>query len=255
MQHLSAFLLIIFLLISPFTTAHTLDPEQLMEKGNEAYQAKVYEEAIETYEAIVAAGFESAALYYNLGNSYYQTDQLGRAVLNYERARLLAPRDPDIRHNLAVVRQEIPDQLEQVPEFFLSRWWRNWRETLSPGAWGVLGLLLLWAGIGGLALWLLAPRRKYRKWGFLAGVILLLLSALPFGLGAGRQAYRSDTDIAVILSKEVVLRSAPDQQSQSIITLHEGLTVDLLDTIGDWYKVRLPDGEQGWLPMKAVEEV
>lgn len=255
MKHLSAHMLIVLLLASLYASARSLEPEQLMEEANEAYQAKAYEEAIEGYEAIAAAGYESAALYYNLGNSYYRSGELGRAVLNYERARLLAPRDPEIRHNLEVVRREIPDQLEQVPEFFLSRWWRIWREALSPGAWGVLGLLLLWAGIGGLALWLLGPRRQYRKWGFVAGVALLMLSVLPFALGAGRQAYRIDTDVAVILSENVVLRSAPDPQSQSILTLHEGLTVDLLDTIGDWYKVRLSDGEQGWLPMEALEEV
>src|SRR6202011_968808 len=46
----------------------------------------------------------SAANLYNLANSYARQGKLGMAVLNYERASLLSPNDPDVEANLRYVR-------------------------------------------------------------------------------------------------------------------------------------------------------
>lgn len=241
--------------ISQLTFGQSIEPLELLHDSNEAYRGKAYREAIEGYEALAAAGYRSEALFYNLANSYYRIGALGRARLNYERARLIDPDDKDLLHNLAVLRREQADALEAIPEFFLLRWWKNTRRLLGEAGWSVSGLLLLWAGCGGLVLWLLGQKRSHRKWGFLIGIGLILLSVLPFSLAASRQAAVRNSDIAVVLTTEVVLRSAPDPQSKPILTIHEGLAVGLLDRIGEWYKVRLSNGEQGWLPMSSLERV
>jgi tetratricopeptide (TPR) repeat protein len=249
--------LLLFMLPVIVTTVfgQALEPAKILRESNEAYQGRNYKEAIEGYEALVAAGYRSEALFYNLGNSYYRTGELGRAMLNYERARLIDPDDEDILHNIAVLRREQQNELEVIPEFFLLRWWKNTRRLLDVSGWSVLGILLLWTGSGGLVLWLLGQKRTHRKWGFLAGIALIGLSFLPFSLAASRQAALHNSDIAVILEAEVALRSAPDPQSKPILTLHEGLSIQLLDQIGEWYKVRLSDGEQGWLPMSSLEKL
>ena len=63
------------------------------------YQKGNYQQAIRDYEEILKNG-ESAEIYFNLGNAYYRTDNITKAVLNYERARLLSPGDDDINFNL-----------------------------------------------------------------------------------------------------------------------------------------------------------
>ncbi len=250
------FLFTICLLVAALPApAQPAEMERLLEEANEAFRKRQYAEAIEGYEALLGEGYYSEALHYNLGNSYYRHGQLGKAILHYERARLLAPGDSDIRHNLAVARAALQDELAPLPEFFLYRWWDALRQLLSPAGWSLIGLLLLWAGAAGLGLWRLGRLRRHRKWGFVAGLSLLLLSVLPFALASSRQNQLLDSGLAVILSEETTLRSAPDALSQDMLPLHEGTTVELLDRIGDWYKVRLPNGEEGWLPMTDVEEV
>lgn len=230
-------------------------PEQLMEEANAAYANKDYRRAITAYEQVLADGYASAALHYNLGNAYFRSDQLGKAILQYEKARQLAPSDADIRHNLAVANARQADEMDPLPAFFLSQWWRGLRAQLSTNGWTAFGLLLLWTAAAGFLLWMFGSERRRRKQGFLAGVILLVLSALPFSLAISRHYYDQHSREAILTAREAALHFAPDDDSQVVLTIHEGLKVDLQDRISDWYKVRLPNGEVGWLPVGVVEEI
>ena len=145
--------------------------EEQMQTANDAFQAKNYAKAIETYEALLAADAHSYVLYYNLGNSYYRSGEIGRAILNYERAQLYQPNDPDVQHNLMVARQQLVDDLDILPDFFLWRWWRSASLRLSSRGWSLVGLLLLWVGISGLIWWMLAKERSQKVWGFSLGLL------------------------------------------------------------------------------------
>lgn len=229
--------------------------EQQLQAANEAYRAGNFEEAATQYEAILKEGYRSEALYYNLANSYFRLGEQGRAVLNYERALMLDPTDADTRHNLEVVRSRLQDEIEVLPEFFLAKWWRNITLSFSARSWSVFALVFLWLGITGLSLWLLGKRRQLKKIGFTAGVILLIISFLSFFFANNHQQLDENSSRAVILQTEVPMRSAPDLQSQVVLDLHEGTTIRILDKIGDWYKVALLNGEEGWLPEGAFEKI
>ncbi len=224
-------------------------------EANKAYQAKDYQRAVELYQSLLDDGYRSAGLYHNLGNSYYRLGRPALAVLQYERGLLLAPRDQDLRHNLEVVRAGLPDELESIPTFFLKRWWNALLRTFPSGGWAAIGLILLWAGLAGLGLWMLARKRRLRAWGFFLGLGLLIFSLPAFTLSFARKSMERHSGRAVIMVPEVNLRSAPDPESSSIMALHAGTTVELRDVIGDWHKVLLSNGDQGWLPATAVEEV
>ena len=243
------------ILITAWSLLSGQAPEARLAQANAAYQGGDYEQAVETYESLLAEGLESEALYYNLGNAYFRQGRLGRAVLNYERARLLDPADADIRHNLAIARGQLPERFEAVPEFFLLRWWRGAHQLAAATTWAVLGLALCWLGVAGLIVWLLAGTRETRKRGFFAGLVLLLLSGLPFALAAGQAAYERDTGFAVVIDAEATLRSGADARSAPVEALPPGVKVRLLDVIGDWHKVRLANGEEGWLPAGAFVAV
>lgn len=217
-------------------------------QANAAYQSGAFNKAIEQYEALLKQGYHSEALYYNLGNSYYRINKLGKAVLNYERALLLDPTDADTKHNLQVVRNHLQDKIEPLPEFFLSKWWNHLRSQISPNGWSALSLSLLWLGIAALSIWLLGKKEVYKKWGFILGISLLIISLIGFMLSYSRKQAIQNSGRAVILQSEVALQSAPDSKSKVILPLHEGTTFKFLDKIGDWYKVSLENGEQGWIP-------
>ena len=93
--------------------------DAIVDRGNLAYQEGDYAAAIEAYEAVLAGGFTSAGLEYNLGNAYFKSGALGPSILHWERALVLSPGDPDTRANLELARSITADAIEPMPTFWL----------------------------------------------------------------------------------------------------------------------------------------
>ena len=233
------------------------DAEKIFEEANELFKSNEFSAAIEKYEAIEMQGYKSSELFYNLGNAYYKINKPGKAILNYERALLIstAKSRSDIKYNLDLARENLPDDIEVLPPFFLKRWKENVRQVTSSKGWSILALLFFWLGLGGFVVWLKGESRERRKIGFVVGLALIVFCAIPFYLAIDSLSVEKSSGLAVIMTTEVNLRSAPDEVSTSTLLLHEGTSVELLDQIGEWYKVKLLNGEQGWLPMNALEKV
>ncbi len=225
------------------------------EAANQAYEKGNYNLAIEQYEGVLGAGQHSAELYYNLGNAYFKTGNLGKAILNYERTLTLAPRDAQARDNLAIAQARTIDIIQPLPGFFLTRWWQGLRQSLLAGVWSWLSILMLWLAVGGFSVWLLMTGREQKKRGFIGGALCLCLFGITFALAVQRNATQQNSNQAMILAKETALKDAADADSPGILTLHEGTKIRLLDQIGEWHKVRLPNGEQGWLAEESFEEI
>jgi len=247
--------LLIILFFFSFGTMTGTEGIQQFENANKAYNDKKFDEAIAAYETIIEQGFQSEELYYNLANCYFKKKQTAKAILNYERALIIDPNDEDILHNLNVTRSFLKDDISVIPPFFLARWWGGLRRQLSSTSWGIVGILVLWLGIGGLILWLIGKTRALKKKGFLAGIALVLLSIVPFFLAMNQAKLEKNSSRAIIMKSEIPLRSAPDELSTELILLHEGTKVEILDLIGSWNKVRLENGEQGWLPLDVIEQI
>jgi len=82
-----------------------------------------------------------------------------------------------------------------------------------------------------------------------------LVSLLPLSLALSRAAIEQHSGRAVILTPVASLRSAPDKAGTELLMLHEGTEIDMLEMLGDWEKVRIPNGEEGWLPLTDFEEI
>ncbi|MBR6648598.1 MAG: tetratricopeptide repeat protein, partial [Bacteroidaceae bacterium] len=109
-------------------------------QGDSAYAKADYATAIAVYEAILAEGNEAASLYYNLGNAYFKSDEIAKAILNYERALLLDPSDKDIRFNLEFARSKTVDKVTEGYTIFFVRWIEELINTMSMDAWCILGI-------------------------------------------------------------------------------------------------------------------
>lgn len=229
--------------------------EQLFVRANEAFQNDDFEKAAEMYRQVLELGFQSAELEYNLANAYYRQELLGQAILHYERALLLDPDDDDIIHNLDIARSQVTDEIQPLPTFFLTSWWKKMRMFAASSVWAVTALALWWAGFVGLVFWLFGKSREQKKRGFLIGITCLAVSILPFALSLSRKGYEQNTKQGIILVGETALRSAPDAAGAEIVLLHEGTKVKLLDQLSGWWQVQLPNGEKGWLDGEDVEGI
>lgn len=225
-----------------------------MSAANELYAAGHYAEATSIYEDFVAQGVEDAALFYNLGNAYFQQGDLGRAVLNYQRAAQLNPRDADIRANLALARAQVVDSLpaaDSSPFSLLAKVTGNWL-TLNETA--VLALAL-WFGLGFLVLVIRQMRsgRAQRMLRATAVVLGIVLLALTLSLGSRTLIERSRPG-GVVVVPTVAVNSGPGAEFASAYSLNGGAEVQLVGAQGDWVKLDLPDGAgEGWVPRSAIE--
>jgi tetratricopeptide (TPR) repeat protein len=227
----------------------------IFRKANQLYSEGNYEEAVDLYNYILASGYHSASIYYNLGNAFYRSGKIPSAILNYERALLLAPGDEDIRFNLDLARVQIRDRIEEVPDFFINRWWKGARDTLNFRSWAIVSAVTFITTLIFLTVFLLVSKVIMKKLFFWLAVSLFFISVISFTVGLDQRNYVKNHNSAIIFSPVVSVKSSPDFNSADLFVLHEGTKVSVEDSIGDWRAVRLSDGNKGWLHKDGLEMI
>ena len=224
-------------------------------EGDSAYINNDFASAIQIYESLLKQG-EAPEIYYNLGNSYYKTDDIARAILNYERALLLSPGNADIRANLEIARSKAVDKVTPIPEIFFVTWIKSLVNSQSSDAWAKTGIVSFLLFLVSLAVFLFTHRIKWKKVGFCATVLLLFATVLSNVFASQQKKYLTEHNDAIILSPSVTVRSTPSESGTSLFILHEGRKVEIKDnSMREWKEIRLEDGKVGWVPASSVEVI
>jgi tetratricopeptide (TPR) repeat protein len=215
--------------------------------GNQHYQQTQYQQAIESYQAVLSTGLASGALYYNLGNAYFRTGELGHAILYYEKARRWLPDTPELRHSLDVARSSAA-----LPAPPPSPAWHALTASVDPSTTLFLGLGLYLIGVCllGYRLWqeqdaIFAPRAV------LPLAVGLLLAILALGTSWLRTLDRR----GVVVAEQAPLYHRPVDDIARDTTLQEGSVLLLQRRQPGWTEVRLADGQTGWLRTDMLEDV
>lgn len=232
---------------------HKTEVQSIMTEAYEAYGHNDYNKAVTLYESVLENGYHSAELYYNLGNTYYRTEQIGKAILNYERALKLRPHDKEAQENLALANSKTIDKIDQLPEFFVTRWIRAIENILSPKGWRV-AILLLFALTGvSWSMFHTSQRYSNRKSYFLSGGICTILLVITVVFSISSQYHSTHSDKAIITSPMVTVKSSPEESGMEKFILHEGSKITIEDNVGDWYLVKIADGNKGWIHNTEIE--
>ncbi len=246
----------ITLLTLSFMTALLAGPaDALFVDGNRLYQAGQYQAALEKYSEILKLGRESTALYFNMGNCYYKLQDVGRAILFYERALRLSPGDDDVQTNLGIAQLATPDKIERQPDFILARFVQAYCHLLPKRIQVGLALGLYLALMAGVILWILTRGRLIGTWAGRASVALAVLLLLAGASLAGREFEQSNRREAVILATKVEVMSSPGAQAVEVFSLHAGAKVALDRSSGDWVEIILPDRKSGWVKREVLEAI
>ncbi len=248
------FFLVLFLFAFN-TAAFGSQAEDLMKQGNNFYQQKKYEQAIETYRKIIKMGYQGVPLYYNLGNAYYREGKIGYAILYYEKAHRLAPGDNDVNHNLAIANTKTIDKINTLPAFFLFQWWESLLAVFSLTGWTWLAYafyILLLASIG---FYFFAKKSGLQRFSFMAGItslILLIITASLLIINLNRTLHVKH---AIIVEPTATVKLSPDPSGNDAFIIHEGLKVIEENHVDNWVEIKLQDGKVGWLPDKDLRTI
>lgn len=225
------------------------------QNADSEYQKGNYQQAIKDYEELLKNGV-SSDIYYNLGNAYYRTDNITKAVLSYERAHLLSPGDEDINFNLQFVRGKTIDKITPVSEMFFVTWYKALVNFTSVDNWAKAGILAVILTLVLVLLYLFAPQLLLRKIGFFGGVAFFVVFLLCNLFAYQQKSLLVNRTGAIVIAPTVNVKKTPSKTSADDFVIHEGTRVDITDkTMAGWRGVHLADGREGWVETKQIEEI
>lgn len=221
-------------------------PAELFSRGNAAYEAGDYSQALLLYDS-AARRVQNADIYYNRGNARFKLGQVGRAIADYNRAYALAPQDKNVRYNLAFARQYRPDKTLTL-ENPLTRMVADALRLLDVSTVRVIAAALFLLALASVALLFVFGNRLFGWLGAGLGVLFIYFFLAQLSWGAV-----VDRNRAVVVVPELTLRSGPGTEYKDMVVVHDGLEVLIRETRPGYVLVQMPGGEGGWAETAAVE--
>jgi tetratricopeptide (TPR) repeat protein len=223
-------------------------PEDMFSQANQLYQKDQYQEAINLYNSILQKGMVSFDVYFNLGNAYYRTQRPGLALVNYERALRIKPRDSDVRSNIEFVTaaMKLPDR--DLSEIMLD-FFENMMSLNESAALSSLFLILLMAG---LSAYLFIRDKKL----IVLSAVLLAGFVCASGLFAFKYTSEVKTLWAVTVKSPAEVRNGPGTENSVGFTLPEGRKVSIIGEKDNWYAIGVKEeGLKGWIEKSYLEVI
>jgi tetratricopeptide (TPR) repeat protein len=249
---------ILLILLLGLPAINSSGQESSVEKFNKAanlYSSGKYKDALDTWISVYKAGVRSANLDFNIGNAYFKTSNIPGAILFYERALLLKPADEDVQYNLQIARTLVVDKFVEIPELFFVRWYNFLSLTLSTNRWAQISLTSFILFLIALSIYIYTPRYRYKVIGFWFAVFLLIFSLFSVSFSIRNRNLIYNNSKAIIFSPLVNGKSSPDNSGTDLFVLHEGTRVTIEDAVGEWFEIRLSDGNKGWVPANSLEKI
>ena len=223
-------------------------------QANDLYNSGYYKEAINQYDSILESNQHSAELYFNLANCYYKLNEIGPSIFYYEKALQLAPDDTDILNNLGYAQKMTIDAIQEVPESEVSKLLNKTLNSLSVDGWATrsVGLVFLFVALF-LGYYLSHSETKKRLF-FISSSVVLILLFISLSLLFKKDNFDKSTHPAILFAKETEVKAEPNLRSETSFTLHEGTKVLVIeDYNNDWSKIKLLNGETGWMASSELK--
>lgn len=228
-----------------------IDPDRLFKEANQRYAADDYEGAVSDYRMALSTGLRSGNLYYNIGNALVKNGKLGEAILNYERARLLMPRDGDLLSNIRYAKS-----LMKQKDIASNRHWLLVSIDIAFGyltfgemVWGML--LLIYVTI------LLSIGCVFFKQlrGYMIPAIVIIATIIIAEIPPLYQKAVSLRRDGIVVVPITDARYEPLKRGEVAYPVYEGMKVSILSSRNGWRKIIRPDGKIGWVTGNSVAPI
>ena len=232
--------------------SNTQGLDSIFDQSNAFYTDGKYQMAIDGYKDILNSGFESAELYYNLGNAFYKLNNIPESNFFYEKARSISPTDEDILINLSFAQNLRIDKIEKLPVTQTQNLKINILNLLSEKGWSVLLIILAWIACVLFVLYL-SVNNSGNKRIFFTQFIILMIGLIVVSTINYEKKNLNNEKFAIIYDKEIEEWSEPNKISELKFLLHEGTKVKQVDTIQDWVNIQLENGTLGWIQSSSIK--
>ena len=227
----------------------------LFDQGKANYKAEQYVQAIQNWKKVLDNGNHSAALYFNLANAHYKLNEVGPSIFYYEKALQLAPNDNEIKTNLAFAENARVDAIEPLPKSIFSKWYNSVAGLFHYDGWALLSVIFSSTFVLIFLIYYFVSQESKKRLFF-----TLSLLCVVFCLTAFSMAYMTYTDVqkdqpAIVFAEATEIKVEPKLNSNTAFTLHAGTKVQILETDGDWLRISIANGKDGWIPISDLKKL
>ncbi len=242
--------LLLFSLFIAFSTKAA--ENDIFKIGNDAYLKNNFETAISAYKQLIKDGYESSALYFNLGNAYYKTDSIANSILYYEKAKKMAPADEDVIANLKLANLKTIDKTETREQLIFKSWWDNFVTSKTSDNWGILCIVSFFIAFISLLVFRISSSSITKQLLFISFCIFLVAAGSFYFLAETNHNMQTDAGQAILFNSSATIKSAPAENSKDLFIIHEGTKVTIIERNNNWFRIRMENGNEGWLMENAV---
>lgn len=247
-------ILLVFL-ISGISMANSLDPVKVFNEANALYEQKNYEAAIEKYESLLDKDFEAEAVYFNLGNAYYQLQQVAPSIYNYKKTLEINPNHKAAKTNLKFADKMKLDEFDKKIKLNSNKIVHNTVGFFNQNQWAVTAVTSTFLILLSFVIFYFSQNSTVKKVFFTLQIVLLFVAIGSVVAAFSEQNYANSERYAIVFDEEVALKVEPRNSAKNTQLIHEGTEVFIEEETTKWYKVILPNQVTGWLPKEVVKEI
>lgn len=223
-----------------------------LKDAEKAYDSKNFKISIQHYQKLINEGYKSYQLYFNLGNSYYRNNELGKAIYYYELASKSNPADDDIKINLAIAASKTIDKVNSKENFFITAIKTNILLSFSTFTWSIFTISFISLASILFFIFINSNNILIKRISFIGTCFCFILFTLSYFLGYTSLKSKSENKFAIITSKEIKILNEPTISGISKFNLHEGTKIRIVENKGEWILIKLDNGNEGWIKTTDV---
>ena len=247
------YIIILLGLLSFALNIYADDADSLKAQADSAYSNEQYDKAIKLYEKL-AQKTSNYKVFYNLGCSYYRTDNISKSILWLERASRINPSDEDVQFNLSLVRNKTIDRITPRHEMIIVSIFKRLVNLMSLKSWSIVCISLFISSFVFISLFFFSNVLSFRKIGLFMSVFCIILCIIGNICAYQQRSFATNHVNGVIMSPAVTVKSTPTESGSDLFVIHEGTCVEIKDSsMKDWFEIQIADGKLGWIPKKTLE--
>lgn len=242
---------LLFILLSFSLSLNLFSQDPILDSAKSQYDQARYQDCIASYEKFLSQGLNSGEIYYNLGNSYFRVGNIGRAILNYEKALIELPGDEDILHNIEIANSQKKDVFENIPTVGMQSILNSINSYLTFDFWAILSILLFTATT---TLYFIGRKRKNKSFSKIS--IFSVSIAIIFGLISIQQKSAVlNNQSGIVIQNQSNIFSEPNINSTLLLEVNSGSKLKILNEVENWIQIQTPSNEKGWIQTGKIESI